>query len=169
MSVLQFNGSYLNHEDRILFRFNTANAEEYRLCLTRSVLKQLFSSGETALLAKLEASHPSSIVPAVHEFQNGAVAQQSDFKSNFKEGGHFPLGESPILVIGVKVAHEENIVSLDFQLITRQNLNIKIPQANFRALMLLLRRLQDQADWGLGDAQSTMTNPLSIDSVSRLH
>lgn len=155
MSVFQFNLNYLNHEDRLVFRFNTSIAEEYRLCLTRSTLKQLFSSVDTVLKAKLEASYFSSIETAVYQFQNTAVAQQSDFQTAFKPGQTFPLGESPILVVAIRATEQEKSVSIDFQLATKQNLNIKIPQANFRALMILLKRLQAEAGWGLDDVQVT--------------
>ena len=155
MSVLQFNGNYQPQEDRLIFRFNTAASEEYRLFLTRASLKQLFQSGESTLQSQLASSYPTSVVPAVNEFQNTAVAQQSDFQTAFKSGETFPLGESPILVVAIRITEQEKSVSIDFQLATKQNLNIKIPQANFRALMILLKRLQAEAGWGLDDVQVT--------------
>jgi hypothetical protein len=168
MGVLQFNGNYQPQEDRLIFRFNTATSEEYRLFLTRATLKQLFHSGESVLQAQLASSYPTSVAPAVNDFQNTAVAQQSDFQSTFKPGEIFPLGESPILVVAIQVSEREKNVSIDFQLATKQNLNIKIPQANFRALMILLKRLQAEAGWGLDDVQVTsLTNPQS--QANQLH
>lgn len=155
MTIIQFNGNYQPQEDRLVFRFNTAASEEYRLLLTRSSVKQLFQSGESTLQAHLSSSYPTSVMPAVNDFQNTAVAQQSDFQTAFKSGDTLPLGESPILVVSIRVTEQEKSVSIDFQLATKQNLNIKIPQTNFRALMILLKRLQTEAGWGLDDVQVT--------------
>jgi hypothetical protein len=168
MSIAQFNGHYSSQEDRLIFRFNTATSEEYRLFLTRACLKQLFQSGESTLQAQLASSYSTSAAPVINDFQNTAVAQQSDFQSSFKPGETFPLGESPILAVAIRVSDQEKNVSVDFQLATKQNLNIKIPQANFRALMILLKRLQTEAGWGLDDVQVTsLTNPQS--QANQLH
>ena len=168
MHRFQFNGNYQAQEDRLIFKFNTAASEEYRLFLTRACLKQLFHSGESTLQAQLASRYPTSVVPSVSEFQNTAAAQQSDFQTAFKSGDTFPLGESPILVVSIRVTEQEKSVSIDFQLATKQNLNIKIPQANFRALMILLKRLQAEAGWGLDDVQVTNLSS-NVSQAHQLH
>ena len=37
MSIKQFNGSYMPNEDRLMFRFNTVEDDEYRFWFTRRV------------------------------------------------------------------------------------------------------------------------------------
>ena len=168
MSVLQFNGSYQAEEDRLIFRFNTTSSEEYRLFLTRASLKQLFQSGEKVLETKLASSYSSTLVPVFNEFQNTAVAQQSDFKTAFKSGEAFPLGESPILVVGIRLSEQETNISIDFQLATKQNINIKIPNANFRALIILLKRLQAEAGWDL-DELNVISLTDKVSQTNHLH
>ena len=170
MSIHQFNASWVCDEDRILLRFNTVDQSEYRIALTRRVLEILFSTGESILQAKLESCYSKNTTPVVHEFQNSMVAQRSDFQSTFKPGQTFPLGDSPILVVAIRVNDgSQDSVSIDFQLVTQQNLNIKIPQANFRALIILLKRLQAQANWCLDDVKTPINSAAGTSQSNRLH
>lgn len=168
MSIYQFNATWVCDEDRILLRFNTVEQSEFKILFSRRVLSALFNFGEASLHNQLASSYPTSVVPAVNEFQNIAVVQQSDFQTAFKPGDTFPLGESPILVVAIRITEQEKSVSIDFQLATKQNLNIKIPQANFRALMILLKRLQAEAGWGLDDVQVTSLST-QVGQSSHLH
>ena len=41
MSIKQFNGEWVAREDRVLFRFNTSQDQEFSFWLTRFVVKSL--------------------------------------------------------------------------------------------------------------------------------
>ena len=40
MSITQFNATYVQEEDRVMFRFNTSASQEYRLWFTRLVVRE---------------------------------------------------------------------------------------------------------------------------------
>ena len=69
MTIKQFNGSYSANEDRILFRFNTQNQEEYRFWFTRRVTLFILAATSHLLSKKLEQTHSADAVKALNEFE----------------------------------------------------------------------------------------------------
>jgi hypothetical protein len=58
MSITQFNATYTPEEDRVLFRFNTSESQEYRLWLTRLIVRDVLALGAQASVAVLAKEHP---------------------------------------------------------------------------------------------------------------
>ena len=54
MSIKQLNATYVLDEDRVQFRFTTANLEEYRLWLTRVGVAQILAYGRQTLVSTLK-------------------------------------------------------------------------------------------------------------------
>ena len=46
MSIKQFNGEWVCQQDRVLFRFNTSEDQEFNFWLTRYVLKGLLQGAQ---------------------------------------------------------------------------------------------------------------------------
>jgi hypothetical protein len=176
MSIKQFNGAYLLNEDRILFRFNTQNQEEYRFWFTRRVTLFILAASAHLLAKKLEQQHSPDAAKAIHAFEKEAIlenAQAGEAQSQAYEAGlHFPLGFDPILVMDVTCALTKNgeklaqlsdldggeiddALSIDLVLPGGANLNLRLLPNTLQAMSVLLDQLRLQAGWGEAVLQST--------------
>ena len=59
MSIKQFNGTYDQKEDRLLFRFNTQDDQEFRFWLTRFITKGILGAVDQLIQKGLEKTQPS--------------------------------------------------------------------------------------------------------------
>lgn len=169
MTIKQFNGSYLPHEDRILFRFNTQHQEEYRFWFTRRTTLFILAATNHLLLKKMEQTHSVDAVKAIHEFEKQAILEsakdEASQSTHYESGLHFPLGFDPILVMDVTCALTKNgeklaqlsdlqdgeidaDLSMDFTLPGGANLNLKLPPNTLQMMCVLLDQLRLQAGWG---------------------
>jgi len=152
MSIKQFNGSYMPNEDRILFRFNTIQGDEYRFWLTRRVALFILAATEHLVEKKLEQKHDKPAAKAIAKFQQEAVKEQTKFSNDYAPANKYPLGADPVLVMDVKctIVPLENVdvLSLDLVLPGGANLNLKLPLPTLQTMRLLLERLSAQANWG---------------------
>ena len=163
------NGTYLVYEDRVLFRFNTQNQEEYRFWFTRRVT--LFILAATShLLAKMrEQLHSPDTAKALNDFEKDAILEASKnaqaTPQSYETGLNFPLGFDPILVMDVTCSLVKNgekvtasddlkegkldeVLSLDFVLPGGANANLKLPINTLQMMSVLLDQLRLQAGWG---------------------
>ena len=169
MTIKQFNGSYFLNEDRILFRFNTQNQEEYRFWLTRRTTLFILAATSHLLAKKLELSHSPDAAKALNEFEKEAILESAKREGTpaqaYEAGLNFPLGFDPILVMdvtcsltknGKKLTHitdakdgviDENL-SIDFMLPGGANINIKLAGNILQTMCVLLDQLRQQAGWG---------------------
>jgi hypothetical protein len=162
MSIHQFNGSYLANEDRILFRFNTQNKEEYRLWFTRRICLFLLAAMAHLLSKKMEQGHTPEAASAINTFQKEAaskeIQQESPASQVYESGAQYPLGFDPLLVVDVSCSlantaqkeggAEHSLISTDFKLPGGANLNLTLPDITIQAVCVLLDQLKNQAGWG---------------------
>ena len=169
MTIKQFNGTYYQNEDRILFRFNTQNQEEYRFWLTRRTTLFILAATAHLLEKKLEQMHSPDAAKALSEFEKQTIfenAKSQNAQSKVYESGlNFPLGYDPILVMDVTCALTKNgeklaqisdvkdgeiddNLSLDFVLPGGANINIKLAGNTLQTMCVLLDQLRLQAGWG---------------------
>ena len=169
MSIKQFNGSYLTHEDRILFRFNTVNQEEYRFWFTRRVTLFILAASSHLITKKLERAHSPDTAKAINEFEKEAVLEatknQNPAEQTYESGSHFPIGSDPLLVMDVTCSLTKNgekleqlsdqnpveidqPLSIDFLLPAGANLNLKLTGNTLQTMCILLDQLRQQAAWG---------------------
>jgi hypothetical protein len=169
MSIKQFNAAYLANEDRILFRFNTQNQEEYRFWFTRRVTLFILAATSHLLAKKLEQTHSPDAAKALNQFEKDAILEaainENSQSQAYEAGLNFPLGFDPILVLdvtcalikdGEKLAQISDIkdgqiydiLSLDFALPGGANLNLKLAINILQAMCVLLDQLRQQAGWG---------------------
>ena len=157
MSIQQFNGEWISQEDRVLFRFNTSTGEEFSFWLTRMMLKGLIQGTQHVAVKALEKTHEPQVAQAVQSFQQQAVAQQANFNDAYKSAPQKPLGEAPLLVIGLVIHQQDDgQTAIELQLITKNSVNLKLPPHVLQIMMTLLNKLQEKAAWGVGfdDASS---------------
>jgi len=155
MTIKQFNGNWVSQEDRLMFRFNTQDNAEYRFWMTRLVVKALINGSQHLVQKALEKKHEPKTAQAIQEFQQQNLKQQADFKVPYQEAVSLPLGDQPVLVIGLQMKQEGDLMSVDFQLVTKQNLNMKLTLPMLQTMVLLLDKLQAIANWSVGLPEPT--------------
>ena len=169
MSIKQFNGTYLVNEDRVLFRFNTQNEEEYRFWFTRRVTLFILAATSHLLAKKMEQQHSPDAAKAISEFEKQAILEASKNENSqaksYESGVNFPIGFDPVLVMDVTCALTKNgeklaqlsdvkdgeidhELSVDFVLPGGANLNLKLAPNTLQAMCVLLDQLRLQAGWG---------------------
>ena len=152
MSIKQFNGSYMPNEDRILFRFNTAQDDEYRFWLTRRVTLFILAATDHLVEKKLEQHHDKPVAKAIAQFQQEAVKEQTTFTNDYLPANKYPIGVDPVLVMDVKCTilqvEGQDVLSLDLVMPGGANLNLKLTMPIFQTMRLLLERLAAQGNWG---------------------
>jgi hypothetical protein len=163
MSIRQFNGSWVPAEDRLLIRLSTGDDEEFRLSLTRRVTRVLLGGGRQLTQKALERTHAPDQAQAIREFEQQAIRQNADFSVAYQEARTLPLGEAPVLVSELVMRIEGEQISIDFRLANGRNLKLMLPRAMLYTFLLLLDRLQQQAQWDL-DVAPVAQQP-AIESV----
>ena len=159
MSIKQFNGSYDQKEDRLLFRFNTQDDQEIRFWLTRFITKGILGAVDHLIQRGLEQKHNPQIAEVIKEFQKEGVAKTTNVNENYLGAASYPLGEEPTLVTAMNFSLTGDIFSMDFKLPDNRNLNIKLPTAAVQSMALLLRKLCEKAQWG---AEEWTNEPVTI-------
>lgn len=159
MSIKQFNGEWICREDRVLFRFNTTDDQEFSFWLTRFVVKNLIQGAQQLAVKTLEKEHPPQVAQAMQEFQQQAVAQQANFQETYQAPTQKPLGDEPLLVTGLVIHQNGELTSVEFQLVTQKSVNVQMNQSVMQVMVTLLNKLQETAQWGVGFAS---TDALSV-------
>ena len=149
MSIKQFNGEWVAREDRILFRFNTSEGQEFRFWLTRHIVKNIIGGCQTLAQQMLAKEHPPEVAQAMQEFRQQSVMQQANFQDTFEAQPEAPLGEAPVLVVGLKITQTGQQVSIDFETASGHNVNLRITDDVLQLMVGLLDRLQTTAGWGV--------------------
>ena len=167
MTIKQFNATYLAHDDRLLFRFNTAEDAEFRFWLTRRVTLFILAATSHLLVKNLEQTHSPEAAKAIAEFGKEAVQVEKatsggNQAETYRPANNYPLGADPVLVMDVKCSLEkqglEDVLSLDLVLPGGANINLKMAGPTLQAMCLLLNQLREHATWGpVPDVQDVAT------------
>lgn len=151
MNLRQINLSYIEAEDRLLLRMNTTDGAEFRFWLTRRIAVDLLARLESAerkqLGGVIAADFPGS--RAIAEFQREVAVGQADFSSDFVPGRQLPLGEPPLLVVGITCQPEADQTALSLLLATRQRLDLMLDRKMLHCLVTLTVSAASTADWGI--------------------
>jgi hypothetical protein len=150
MSIKQFNGEWVCKEDRVLFRFNTSEDQEFSFWLTRFVVRGLVQGAQQLAVKALEREHAPPVAQVVNSFQQAAVTQQLNFAETFQSAQQQPLGPKPLLVTGVRLNHDGDSVSLRLDVDTGQSVAVKMPPSVLQVMLALLDKLQATAQWQVG-------------------
>lgn len=155
MSITQFNASYVAEEDRVLFRFNTSESQEFRLWLSRAIVRDLLALGAQAAVAVVAREHPPEQAKAIAEFKQQTQAQTTQF-TTFVPATQFPIGADPLLVKHVRFTLEKTNCALQLELQRGQVLTLQLTEAMVGQLRLLLDTIQAKAAWGLGASSPSL-------------
>ncbi len=159
MGIKQFNGEWVSQEDRVLFRFNTHENQEFSFWLTRRMVQALLQGSQQLSVHHLQKTHAPHVAQAVQAFQQQTVAQQVTFRDGYEAAADKPLGEHALLVVGLVMNQHDDHTHIEFQLLTGQRVNLNLPPTVLQLLVTLLHKLQDNAAWGVGVAAADVGAP----------
>lgn len=180
MSIQQFNATYVPTEDRVLLRFNTTDLAEYRLWLTRKMTLHLLDEGgqrsvdniarSTLPAAEGAASAPTpAAARTIDAFQQEALKQRLDMKTEYRAANKLPLGAEPVLIIDTTIEIlEGGLIDLCLELANKRKLNLKQPASMLNSLRLLLQQMVETAGWSLL-APAPAAPPMPAPGSSALH
>ncbi len=152
MSIKQFNGEWIAKEDRVLFRFNTVDNQDFSFWLTRFVMKGLIQGADHMATKTLEKEHTPHVAQVMQAFQQESVAQRVNFQETYQEAPQKPLGDTPTLVTGLVMNQTGEQTTVEFQLETGKTVKVQMTQAVMQVMVTLLNKLQETAQWGVGSA-----------------
>ena len=150
MSIQQFNGEWVCREDRVLFRFNTSEDQEFSFWLTRFVVKGLIQGGQQVSVKALELAHTPQVAHVLQSFQQASVTQQLNFETTFQAAKEKPMGDAPLLVTGLSLNQEGDVVTIKFDLEADRAVQVQMNPAVLQVMLALLDKLQALAQWGVG-------------------
>ena len=155
MSIKQFNGEWVCQQDRVLFRFNTSEDQEFNFWLTRYVLKGLLQGAQQLTVQALEQVHTPQVAQVMQTFQQASVKQQLNFAETFQVAKEKPMGEVPLLVTGLLLNQQGEVVTLKFDLESGKSVQVQMNPSVLQVMLALLDKLQAAAQWGVGfDAET---------------
>lgn len=169
MSIKQFNGEWVAREDRVLFRFNTSQDQEFSFWLTRFVVKSLIQGSQQLAVQTLEKKHPPQVAQAMQEFQQQAVAQRANFQETYQAPSQKPMGHEPLLVTGLVINQNGDQTSIEFQLITQKSVNVQMNQSVLQVMITLLNKLQEVAQWGVGFESAPVALDVAAPTPTLMH
>ena len=169
MGIKQFTGEWVAQEDRVLFRFNTHDNEEFSIWLTRHILHSLLHGTQQLSAKRLQNQHTTpEVAQAVQAFQQEVMAQNMDFGQAFQSGDKKPLGEQPHLVKGLVIQQNEEQTSIEFQMVNGLSLNLGLPNQVLQQMLILLTKLQDTANWGTPGSALALTADTVVASAPKM-
>jgi hypothetical protein len=166
MTIKQFNGHYDLREDRILFKFNTHQDSEYRLILTRFIVEKILQAVSQLIHHSLEKKHNAQIAKVIQEFQDDGVEKSANLSQQYLGAQNLPLGESPLLVIGMHLSFSDGQFLISFQLANNKTLNTKLSKENTQTMSFLLKKLAQKANWQVNEV-GAVANP-NLQSTGQL-
>ena len=159
MSIKQFNGEWVCQQDRVLFRFNTSEDQEFSFWLTRYVLQGLLQGAQQLTVQALEQVHPPQVAQVMQSFQQESVTQQLNFQETFQAAKEKPMGEAPLLVTGLMLNQTGDEVTLKFDLESGKSVAVKMNPSVLNVMLALLDKLQGVANWGVGLSAADNVSP----------
>jgi hypothetical protein len=155
MGIKQFNATYSKQEDRITFRFNTDEDQEFVFWFTRFITKGIINAVDQLIQKNFEKKHNAQIAEVIKEFQREGVEKNTKLDDSYLGATHYPLGKDPVLVSSINFQLNGNIFSINFVLTDNKNLNINLPIEATEKITFLLRRLAELAQWAITDISIT--------------
>lgn len=155
--IHQLNATFMEAEDRILLRLNTTNKEEFRIWLTRRIMRRLASDLGGAERRLLGLEHPDSgyVAPgarAIQEFQREARTADVDFGERFQESATgFPFGTEPVLATACEVRLQEGNAAIALALNNKRTLNFMLDVRGLHGTLAMLQKAVARSDWDLGE------------------
>ena len=160
----QMTAEFVPVQDRILFRVTTREKREFRLWLTRRLVKKLWGvavhSFETE--PEVKAQVQPHVRNAVLSMKHQEAVEGSDFSQKHAADTQpaLDMGE-PLMATGVKITHsDEGTIQVAFLTAEGRAVNLNLNEEMLHALCHILQSAADRAEWDLrlsvGDAAALM-------------
>jgi len=169
-SLYQMTAEFVPVQDRILFRVSTREKREYRIWLTRRLVKNLWGVAVKSFETQPEVSAQAEprVKKAVMSMQHQQAVQSSDFKTKHDPASKPPPEmESPLIAVGIRIQRTKDAM-LQLSFITSENkaVNLNMNEEMLHALCHILQGAADRAGWDLqlsvGDAATLMRTDASV-------
>lgn len=168
----QMTVSYSPQEDRLLLRFGTTGHLEYRLWLTRRLVRHVWETlvGAVEKIPEVSAQPERRVRQAVMSLRHHEAVQSGDFsQQRDPQAKPHPTNETPFLVTAVEVRRTEKASTVVvFKVEKGQDVQLLLDEKLIHALCHLLVSGAEKAEWKLGLA---MAGPdvLAVTASDRLH
>lgn len=153
--IHQLNATYVAAEDRVLLRLNSTAGEEFRIWLTRRIVRRLARElgGAERRLLGLENPESGYVAPgarAIQEFRREASTAGVDFGERFEEGAAgLPFGAEPVLATACEVRLQEGNATIGLALSNKHVLNFVLDVRGLHGTLAMLQKAVAHSDWDL--------------------
>lgn len=162
-ALYQMTAEYAKVHDRILFRVSTQKRFEYRVWLTRRLLKDLWGVAVKSFEAEPEVvqqAHQPRVKEAVMSMKHQKAVQSGDFTQKHDTKTVKPpeiAQNQPLLAVSAEIGRTENDgIRLTFHTAERKDVNLNLNDEMLHAVCHILQKAADRASWDLqlsvGDA-----------------
>ncbi|MCP4104710.1 MAG: hypothetical protein GY749_04105 [Desulfobacteraceae bacterium] len=152
MNIHQFNIQFNPEEDRIVFRLNTVNREEFRFFFTRRFVKLLWP----VLLKLLENDYKvrdpekSHVAKDLLGFEHDSIVSKADFTRKYSENvQNYPLGKDIILLTGIKVKQNQRGNVLCFFASKNKGIEFQVDNTFLHTFCEILNNVVKNAGWDI--------------------
>ena len=148
MSIKQLSAVYDSKEDRVMFRITTKDENEFRLWLTRSIVRNILSLAKHASVTELEKIHPLAHAGDISEFNQQLKNSNATF-TDFEPAQNHPLGETPVLVEKAEIKFSPKGYVLELQISKSKLLKLPLNDELNGQLRLVLEKIAEHAAWNI--------------------
>ena len=149
----QFQMAFVAEQDRMLLRVSTRDKAEFRLWLTRRVLRSLWDGLLKVIEAGVAQDTPieADKREAILNFEHQSALEQADFETPFEEAADsFPLGEEGVLVTILRVNRKpDGAYTLMLGPRDGNGITINFDDKLMHSFMQMLIDSSKSAEWGL--------------------
>jgi hypothetical protein len=161
----QMTAEYNPAEDRILFRVNTVEKTEYRVWLTRRLVRQIWGVAVQNFAAEPDVKEQErpQVKKAVLSMQHQEAVQGADFSQKHQKPDKAAAEtEQPLLAINAELGKtEQGAIRLSFHTSAGRSINLNLNDEMLHAVCHILQQAADKAGWDLklaiGDAARVIT------------
>ena len=162
----QMTAEYNPAEDRILFRVNTMEKTEYRVWLTRRLVRQIWGVAVQSFAAEPEVQQQdrSQVKKAMLSMQHQEAVQAGDFSQKHEQPVKAaPETEQPLLAVKADLGKtEQGTTRLSFHTLGGKSINLNLNDEMLHAVCHILQQASNKAGWDLklaiGDAAAVETS-----------
>jgi hypothetical protein len=168
----QMTAEFVPAQDRILFRVNTREKHEYRVWLTRRLVKKLWGVAVKSFEFAPEVAQQtqSRVKSAMLSMKHQQAVQASDFSQKHQADStpppDMPELEQPLLAVGARIRRHDK--GIEVTLLTAENkaVTLNMNEEMLHALCHILQGAADKAGWDLqlsvGDAAAVQVSDASV-------
>lgn len=162
--------TYVPDEDRLLLRLSTQAQEEFRLWLTRRLVKLLRPALDQSLAAqpRIQTQASAEARQELLRFEHERVVRTADFHTPYRAADkQLPLGPQPLVITRITLRRQDDGgVALSLAPTQGQGVDLALTPPLLHSLVALLDSALAKSDWGLLEpamaATSAAVTPLSV-------